>query len=53
MIIKYPNTSLDLEDVKSGFIGYPVIFYVWHKSRLVAYSMDKGKSWRIMFKFIP
>lgn len=38
------NTGLVLEEVRSGFLGLPVIYYLWHGKRLIGHSTDK-KNW--------
>jgi hypothetical protein len=45
-----PLTDLTLETVTSGFLGNPVIYFLWNGCKLIAYSKDL-KRWKFSMCF--
>jgi len=46
MITTDKNTGLTLEEVRSGFLGRAVIYFLWKGNQLIAISYDKT-NWRM------
>jgi len=46
MITTDKNTGLTVEEVRSGFLGRPVIYFLWKGNQLIAMSYDKT-NWRL------
>lgn len=40
------NSGLLVEELRNGFLGLPVIYFLWHGKRLIATSTDR-KNWRM------
>jgi len=34
------NTGMVIETVRSGFLGRPVIYYLWNGNKMIAHSED-------------
>jgi hypothetical protein len=41
MSITDSKTKLFIETVSSGFLGLPVLYYLWQGNVMIAYSKDK------------
>ena len=40
------NSGLVIEELRNGFLGREVTYFLWHGKRLIATSYDK-KNWRM------
>jgi len=40
------NTGLIVEELRNGFLGHKVIYFLWHGKRLIATSLDR-KNWKM------
>jgi len=45
-----PETGLTIEIVKSGFLDFPVIYFLWNKNKLIAHSRDLSH-WKLSRNF--
>ena len=41
-----------IETVTSGFMGYPIIIFIWIGRKLMAYSTDNKNTWKIIYHLI-
>lgn len=41
-----PKSGMTIEEVSNGFLGRPVIYYLWKDNHMIAHSFDKV-NWRI------